>query len=538
MGFTPMVRYRNFTVDNLKSILSIYPDMIIKIKRSEAVDIIESNFKGYKKTAYQYACQLGIEDRSDENYRIHSYLYSFDDEYLKMYLEFWFKIYFAPNPFVKGTDRSINIFVELAKEILRSENNEIKYDDFFDRRIGGTSKDILKNVIEVHANPIQLINKADGDYCVIDESLKGELNEIVGNIEKSFPIPTVNDKKTFFERFSYENFAKFFNLDIDKKQNINPQKVNKIVNKERNRLIYGSPGTGKSKFLENESIDFGDNYERVTFYEDYSYAQFVGSYKPVSDNGEITYKFVAGPFLRQLAKALSPKNNGEPQLLIIEEINRANAASVFGDMFQLLDRNSNGEGEYKVHISDEMKKYLMDEYGLETSVLRLPSNFYLWATMNSADQGVFPLDSAFKRRFDEYKLMDINENEGKIEDIIVDIKCNGIGLINWNMFRHVLNDYLLEKGVKDDKLIGPFFIKRSILEDKDKVQGAIKDKLLMYLLEDVVKRNRGLFEDNAKSLNKINILYGNNNGENVIFAQDFMDMLNEVVEAGDKNETD
>lgn len=538
MGFTPMVRYRNFTVDNLKSILSIYPDMVRKIKRSEAADIIESNFKGYKKTAYQYACQLGIEDRSDDTYRIHSYLYSFDDEYLKMYLEFWFKVYFAPNPFVKGTDRSINIFVELAKEILKSENNEIKYDDFFDRRIGGASKDILKNAIEIHANPIKLINKVDGDYCVIDESLKGELNERVRNIEKRFPIPAVNDKKTFFERFSYENFSQFFNLDIDKRKNINIEKVNKIVNKQRNRLIYGSPGTGKSNLLEKDRQVFGENYERVTFYEDYSYSQFVGSYKPVSNNGEITYKFVAGPFLRRLAKALSPKNNGEPQLLIIEEINRANAASVFGDMFQLLDRNSNGEGEYEVHINDEMKKYLIDEYGLETSVLRLPNNFYLWATMNSADQGVFPLDSAFKRRFDEYKLMDINENEEKIEDIIVDIKCNGIGLINWNMFRHVLNDYLLEKGVKDDKLIGPFFIKRSILEDEDKVQGAIKDKLLMYLLEDVVKRNRGLFEDNAKSLNRINILYGNNNGENVIFAQDFMDMLNEVIEAGGKDETD
>lgn len=538
MGFTPMVRYRNFTVDNLKSILSIYPDMVRKIKRSEAADIIESKFKGYKKTAYQYACQLGIEDRSDETYRIHSYLYSFDDEYLKMYLEFWFKIYFAPNPFVKGTDRSINIFVELAKEILKSENNEIKYDDFFDRRIGGESKDILKNAIKIHANPIQLINKADGDYCVIDESLKGKLNEIVDNIEKSFPIPTVNDKKTFFERFSYENFAKFFNLHEKIRESINIEKVSKIVNKERNRLIYGAPGTGKSNLLEDERQIFGENYERVTFYEDYSYSQFVGSYKPVSVNGEITYKFVAGPFLRQLAKALSPKNNGEPQLLIIEEINRANAASVFGDMFQLLDRNSNGEGEYEVNINDEMKKYLMDEYGLETSVLRLPNNFYLWATMNSADQGVFPLDSAFKRRFDEYKMMDINGKEEKIADIIVDIKCNGIGLINWNMFRHVLNDYLIEKGIKDDKLIGPFFIKRSILEDKDKAQAAIKDKLLMYLLEDVVKRNRGLFEDNAKSLNRINILYGNNNGENVIFAQDFMDMLNEVVEAGDKNETD
>lgn len=352
------------------------------------------------------------------------------------------------------------------------------------------------------------------------------------------------DVDIYLDEFDKKNITYFDNkAKINKAEQVTFVSTNNIEDKKieelfHNRLIYGAPGTGKSNLLKKESLVFGKNYERVTFYEDYSYSQFVGSYKPVSNNKEITYKFVAGPFLRLLAKALSPKNNGEPQLLIIEEINRANAASVFGDMFQLLDRDSNGEGEYEVHINDEMKKYLMDEYGLETSALRLPNNFYLWATMNSADQGVFPLDSAFKRRFDEYKLMDINENEREIEDIIVDIKCNGIGLINWNMFRHVLNDYLLEKGVKDDKLIGPFFIKRSILEDKDKVQGAIKDKLLMYLLEDVVKRNRGLFEDNAKSLNRINILYGKNNGENVIFAQDFMDMLNEVIEAGGKNETD
>ena len=351
------------------------------------------------------------------------------------------------------------------------------------------------------------------------------------------------DADIYFHEFDKKNITYFDNkAKINKAEQVTFVSTNNIEDRKieelfHNRLIYGAPGTGKSKLLENDRRVFGNNYERVTFYEDYSYSQFFGTYKPyTNENGDIIYKFVAGPFLRQLGKALS--NSEQPQLLLIEEINRANAASVFGDMFQLLDRDSDGTGEYEVHISEEVQKYLRDEYSVEIKSLRLPHNFYLWATMNCADQGVFPLDSAFKRRFDEYKLMDINENEREIEDIIVDIKCNGIGLINWNMFRHVLNDYLLEKGVKDDKLIGPFFIKPSILEDKDKVQGAIKDKLLMYLLEDVVKRNRGLFEDNAKSLNRINILYGNNNGENVIFTQDFMDMLNEVIEAGGKNETD
>lgn len=318
------------------------------------------------------------------------------------------------------------------------------------------------------------------------------------------------------------------NIKVNQEEKYDNQVV--ISDQALNRLVYGAPGTGKSNLLEKDRQVFGENYERVTFYEDYSYSQFFGTYKPyINKEGEITYKFVAGPFLRQLAKALSPKNSGQPQLLIIEEINRANAASVFGDMFQLLDRKSDGTGEYEVHISEEVQKYLKDEHNLETNTLRLPSNFYLWTTMNCADQGVFPLDSAFKRRFDEYKLMDINENEQEIEDIEIEIHCNNIGIIKWNVFRKAINQYLLEKGVKDDKLIGPFFIKPSVLIDTSKVQSAIKDKLLMYLLEDVVRRSKGLFHEKCKSLTAINSLYGkifDGNYSSEIFAEDFIDYLN------------
>lgn len=352
------------------------------------------------------------------------------------------------------------------------------------------------------------------------------------------------DADIYFDEFDKKNITYFDNkAKINKAEQVIFVSTNNIEDRKieelfHNRLIYGAPGTGKSNLLKKESLVFGENYERVTFYEDYSYSQFVGSYKPYSDkNGKVGYKFVAGPFLRQLGKALNPNNNGQPYLIIIEEINRANASYVFGDMFQLLDRDSNGVGEYEVHVSDEVKQYLKDEHQINKDSLKLPANFYIWATMNCADQGVFPLDSAFKRRFDEYKLMDINDNEYKIANIDILVGCNGIGTINWNLFRRTINKYLLSKDIKDDKLIGPFFIKPSVLEDAKKAQSAIRDKLLMYLLEDVVKRKKGLFIDNVKSLSKINELYGKNNGDNIIFADDFMNMLYEELGNHKKNKS-
>ena len=133
--------------------------------------------------------------------------------------------------------------------------------------------------------------------------------------------------------------------------------------------------------------------------------------------------------------------------------------------------------------------------------------------------------------------MDINDNEYKIANIDILVGCNGIGTINWNLFRRTINKYLLSKDIKDDKLIGPFFIKPSVLEDAKKAQSAIRDKLLMYLLEDVVKRKKGLFIDNVKSLSKINELYGKNNGDNIIFADDFMNMLYEELGNHKKNKS-
>lgn len=274
-------------------------------------------------------------------------------------------------------------------------------------------------------------------------------------------------------------------------------------NLSRNRIFFGAPGTGKSYTLNKEKNDLllgcEDNYERVTFHPDYTYANFVGSYRPVEadENGtkKITYQFVPGPFMRVLKKALI---KDQPYLLIIEEINRANPAAAFGDVFQLLDRDSNGNSEYSISPSKEMIAYLKSKEDIDGSSLtdrdikelRIPSNMFIWATMNSADQGVYPMDTAFKRRWD-FKYIGINDGEDHINTMIKDTDKK---YYNWNKFRTALND-VLKKSVNEDKLIGPFFIKqvidKELIEEPEelaKLNSTIKSKLIMYLFEDVARQ--------------------------------------------------
>lgn len=271
----------------------------------------------------------------------------------------------------------------------------------------------------------------------------------------------------------------------------------------KNRIIFGAPGTGKSFLLnEDRKVLLGEenekDYERVTFHPDYSYASFVGTYKPVmvknaDGRKEISYEFTPGPFLRVLVKALKNAitNEAKLYLLIIEEINRANVAAVFGDVFQLLDRDADGVSEFAIATSEDLRVYLAKELGVdecEVESIKLPGNMFIWATMNSADQGVYPMDTAFKRRW-EFEYLSIDAKEEAIVDWqFKDARSDA--MYSWNNLRKAINDKLIELKVNEDKLLGPFFLKKTDFDSYDKFKAVFSSKVLMYLFEDAARHRR------------------------------------------------
>lgn len=284
----------------------------------------------------------------------------------------------------------------------------------------------------------------------------------------------------------------------------------------RNRIVFGAPGTGKSYTINRErkallGQDNETDYERVTFHPDYSYANFVGTYKPVPCKDEegrdaITYEYVPGPFMRVYTAALKSgrTDNPKPYLLIIEEINRANVAAVFGDVFQLLDRGDDNVSEYPIQASEDMKAYLARELGGnpdDYSKIRIPDNMFIWATMNSADQGVFPMDTAFKRRWD-FTYIGIDDNDAEIAGKTVVVGEGPSQRVEWNKLRKAINHFLTKNKINEDKQLGPYFIARKIVVpessteiDKDKFAETFKNKVIMYLFEDAAKQKRpSLFE--------------------------------------------
>lgn len=276
----------------------------------------------------------------------------------------------------------------------------------------------------------------------------------------------------------------------------------------RNRILFGAPGTGKSFTLNREKdalLAEGGEYERVTFHPDYSYANFVGTYKPVpckdsDENDAITYSYVPGPFMRTYVNALknSRTENPMPYLLVIEEINRANVAAVFGDIFQLLDRGDDEVSEYPIQASEDIKKYLASELGgnpNDYSEIRIPDNMFIWATMNSADQGVFPMDTAFKRRWD-FTYLGIDDSEaGIVGKKVILGQGDYRRVVEWNALRKAINNELLTYKVNEDKLMGPYFISKKNLPEGNEIDAVsftriFKNKVLMYLFDDAAKQKR------------------------------------------------
>lgn len=337
------------------------------------------------------------------------------------------------------------------------------------------------------------------------------------------------------------------------------------------QIYYGAPGTGKSKTIKD--LTFGESVIRTTFHPDSDYASFVGTYKPITEevdlrdcNGKkvideetnevvteerIAYKFIPQAFLEAYVKAWKKLGSSKKQFLIIEEINRGNCAQIFGDLFQLLDRNEYGFSDYPIVADKDMQKYLekkfagweitnKDEinqlYGEANMVnlimkgerLVLPSNLYIWATMNTSDQSLFPIDSAFKRRWD-WKYVPIREGRDKETNAHLNWYINtGDKQYKWWSFISKVNELIGSLTNSEDKKLGYFFCKA---KDGEIDADLFVSKVIFYLWNDVFK-DYGFddkdFQDEEGKILSFDRFYEDKNGKtnvDIAIVEQFLENL-------------
>lgn len=316
-----------------------------------------------------------------------------------------------------------------------------------------------------------------------------------------------------------------------------------------NRIYFGAPGTGKSynieQFIkENGIADYSDkvdcpNVYRATLHPEFTYTDFVGQVMPVvtpinedGSNTKIEYKFSPQVFTNALKYAF--KNQGEPVFLILEEMSRANVAAVFGDLFQLLDRDNKGESEYRIDNLIISKEIWGEK---STRKIYLPRNFFIIGTVNTNDQNVFVMDTAFKRRF-EFEYVDANEIAKDEAGVVLNnfkfrFSNNGEAEleIDWIELYTTLNQFITGKGetglgLSEDKQLGQFFIKFR-KNDEEYNYNQFTGKLLEYLWNDVQKVSYSNVSIFKQELSNFSMAYRKVKNKENIFSQEFLDHLNQ-----------
>lgn len=377
--------------------------------------------------------------------------------------------------------------------------------------------------------------QTEGLYLALreDDKVSLESDEIVGparilnGMLKEGLTPWLSIKNSIVSvnkeaNFNVESFSQITSTSLDIRDIKVDVKEDLLLTKEEplrtplQQIFYGAPGTGKSNTIKREVDDQGKLNYRTTFHPDSDYSTFVGCYKPKMKRSTITkdgvttteekivYSFEPQAFTNAYVQAWKKKDD---VYLIIEEINRGNCAQIFGDLFQLLDRK-NGESEYPVDADSALADYLQtalanserDDIPAEVkngTKLKLPSNLYIWATMNTSDQSLFPIDSAFKRRW-EWKYMKIKD-EGKKWKIDVKIKdeTGEEKPVKWWDFIRKVNDIIASMTSSADKQLGYFFCKADKkTPEKESEPNSENDlisvdtfvsKVLFYLWNDVFK---------------------------------------------------
>jgi AAA domain (dynein-related subfamily) len=320
---------------------------------------------------------------------------------------------------------------------------------------------------------------------------------------------------------TFELFQLTDTIEIQK-NNYKEVVVNRNNIRCKQKIYFGSPGTGKSTAMQKFAKENGLEVIRTTFHPDTDYHSFVGGYKPIMKGDSITYQFVPQAFTKAYVQAcLNPKKN---YLLAIEEINRGNCAQIFGDLFQCLDRKEDGYSCYPIDANVDLANYLASQGLANSEQLILPPNLLIYATMNTSDQSLFPMDSAFKRRWDwQYVPIEFNDKANEIK-IVFDNETQ----YSWRSFIENVNVKIKDITKSEDKKIGVYFVS---VDDNNSISLAqFQNKVMFYLWSEIFKDEHQSADSIFKYLNQddnaidftFNELFEN---EGVVKLKGFMNYL-------------
>lgn len=472
----PICRAQNPELDVVKRFLNAMPNY--DMPKKDYDNATEAKFSGWTSTHYQMAKQMALYYTKGDVCHPR-FKNNVTTENILKYMGVWARKYYAPNPFTKD----LNKYQEAKPTVL--------YAYFADCiRKGVTS---YKEACEHLFGDIQL-NNMDKVKLMLNSFTDIYIDQS-GNMafQKWSPAivpPLVPDVEHPLDEVCFFNY---FGDSTTKELSL-------ISESTLQKIFYGAPGTGKSHTVDTDYVKDNKCF-RITFHPDTDYASFVGCYKPKmgGPTGEdITYSFVPQVFLNAYIYAWNHPD--EPTYLVIEELNRGNCAQIFGDIFQLLDRQKTGHPGYSKYIinadsdiatylSGELKdkesyeKVIREIYGskeFDFSILALPSNLNILATMNTSDQSLFPIDSAFKRRWGmEY--VGVNYTDAEQFTVVIDETHK----YSWSEILKGLNGYIKQEKHSTNKILGNRFVQ----SDENNVISAVafRDKVLFFLFNDVFK---------------------------------------------------
>lgn len=495
---SPICGGKNLTLETVLSFVNAMP--LVPMKKAEFHRITETRLKGWTQTHSQIARQLALYYEKD-GMCIPRFTRKMSCSEILRYVGNWAKLYFVPNIYTPSLNnaehKTTNIYAFLKNEVKLGDSSYSKACiQMFGVELNNTDK------VRVYLNNFT-------DLIISDDVMSVNQHLSDCSIPEIYPEITIE---------SAEDYFKYFSVEL-------PDSVDDLPSIEYpfQQIFYGAPGTGKSHTINEETKD--ENVIRTTFHPDTDYSTFVGAYKPttkevdlrdlsghkVVEDGEvvkedrIVYEFVAQSFLQAYISAWKKyadanEDGPQKQYLVIEEINRGNCAQIFGDLFQLLDRNDYGFSDYPIKADADMKRQLQKAFAglviaqkdkinamyegkdivsqvLNGDILLLPNNLYIWATMNTSDQSLFPIDSAFKRRWD-WTYMPISNAE---KDWIIEVDGSKY---DWWQFLEKINEKIGSTTNFENKKLGYFFCKAQdgVISAKTFV-----GKVIFYLWNDVFK---------------------------------------------------